>query len=134
MTPRIWYILLVLALATAAWALPSEAGYVAITAWAVACGAAYAIAAVRLAAASVGALAIWAFLVTAVLPVAILVAIAWPSSSVPGESIVEVMRQSSALLPLAGAEFMLPTIAAVIAALSMRTFLNPTSCTKGSKV
>ena len=114
MKPRLWYVVLVLALAAITWSLPSEAGYIPITAWATLCGVVYSIAAVALARASVLALAAWAFLVTAAMPLATLMAIASPPTGITAKSVDELTRAAYALLPLRGFELALPALAAFV--------------------
>ena len=106
---------LVVGLTVLTWAVPAEAGYIATAAWAVSCGAAFAVAATILLDASLRFVASVAFLTTAVLPVAILLAIAKPVYGDWARSAVELAGSTATLLPMKGLEFALPTLAAIAA-------------------
>ena len=123
MKPRVWYFLLVVALATSSWSLPAEHGYAAVTVWATACGVLYGAMAVMLARASLAGLATWSFLVTAILPLGAILFIAAPDFGPNGKGLLAFLRESSSLLPLSGAEFVLPTVAALLASIVAKRYL-----------
>ena len=123
MKPRVWYFLLVVALATSSWSLPAEHGHAAVTGWASACGALYGALAVMLARASLPSLTTWSVVVTAILPAAAILFIAAPDFGPNGKGLLVFLQESSSLLPLSGAEFTLPTVAALLASFVVQRYL-----------
>ena len=124
MKPRIWYVLLVLALATSSWSLPAEYGYAAITGWACACGTLYGALAVKMARARLIGLTAWSFVVTALVPASALLFIAAPNLGPSGTGLLALVRESSSFLPLYGAEFTIPTVFALLAATGAQRYFQ----------
>jgi hypothetical protein len=127
MKPRVWYFLLVVALATSSWSLSAEHGYAAVTGWASACGVLYGALAVILARASLLSLVSWSFVVSAILPASAILFIAAPDFGPGGKGFLAFLHELSSHLPLSGAEFALPTVGALLASIVAQWYLQSRS-------
>jgi hypothetical protein len=97
------------------WAVPSEAGYIAIVVWAATCGVAFG-AAATICGSSLRFVGSSAILGTALLPALALLVIAKPVYGNWASSVAELVGASRSLMPMFGLEFFLPTVGAVVAA------------------
>jgi len=109
-------IALIAALLVCTWAMPAEQGYVAVTAWSVLCGAAFAVGSTLLLRSSLSLIALIVFAVTAVLPAVVLLIVAVPVYGNWVKSVAAFAASTATLLPIRGLEFALPTLSAIVAA------------------